>query len=399
MMKILLVNKFLTPRGGSETYLFSLGKALTEAGNDVEYFGMEEKGRIVGNEADSYVSNLDFHSGGIAKIFYPFKIIYSLEAKVKIRKVLDKFQPEVVHLNNFNFQLTPSIIYEIQQYSREKNKKINIFYTAHDYQLICPNHMLRNGNKSNCEKCITGGYLNCIKHRCIHESVIRSAMGALEGYVYKRLNPYQYIHTIICPSYFMEKQLKKDSRFADKTKVIHNFIDIYHPPYAKKEPFILYFGRYSEEKGIRNLLNVCKKNPDIHFCFAGSGPLEDEVNKIPNVNNLGFLAKDELNKLIGKAIFTVFPSEWYENCPYSVMESIALGTPVLAADIGGIKELIEPGRTGELFENGNVVELERKLCNMWKNKTHCIKYADFCKEKKFNTAKTYINELLKIYKE
>lgn len=127
--------------------------------------------------------------------------------------------------------------------------------------------------------------------------------------------------------------------------------------------------------------------------------MEDEVNKIPNVNNLGFLAKDELNELIGKAIFTVFPSEWYENCPYSVMESIALGTPVLAADIGGIKELIEPGRTGELFENGNMVELERKLCNMWKNKTRCIKYADFCKEKKFNTAKTYINELLKIYKE
>ena len=155
-MKVLMVNKFLRPQGGSETYALSLGKVLEKAGNRVEYFGMEEEKRIVGNCAESYTSNMDFHAVGARKFLYPFKIIYSFEARAKIRKVLEKLQPDVVHLNNFNFQLTPSIIYEVHKFSKEKNKRIKIVYTAHDYQLVCPNHMLRNGKGKNCEKCISG---------------------------------------------------------------------------------------------------------------------------------------------------------------------------------------------------------------------------------------------------
>ena len=61
-MKVLMVNKFLRPQGGSETYALSLGKVLEKAGNRVEYFGMEEEKRIVGNCAESYTSNMDFHA-------------------------------------------------------------------------------------------------------------------------------------------------------------------------------------------------------------------------------------------------------------------------------------------------------------------------------------------------
>ncbi|MDE5680517.1 MAG: glycosyltransferase, partial [Lachnospiraceae bacterium] len=147
-MKILMVNKFLYPNGGSETYIFELGKELTRQGHQVEYFGMEHENRIVGNHAESYTSNMDFHTGKLQKLMYPFKIIYSCEARKKIRAVLRDFKPDIVHLNNFNYQLTPSIIYEI------KAHKIPIVFTAHDYQLVCPNHMMINGRTGkNCEKC------------------------------------------------------------------------------------------------------------------------------------------------------------------------------------------------------------------------------------------------------
>ncbi len=76
-MKILMVNKFLYPNGGSETYIFELGKQLKRMGHSVQYFGMEHERRIVGNHVDSYTSNMDFHTGGLGKIAYPFKIIYS----------------------------------------------------------------------------------------------------------------------------------------------------------------------------------------------------------------------------------------------------------------------------------------------------------------------------------
>ena len=110
-MKVLMVNKFLYPNGGSETYIFSLGRELERRGCEVQYFGMEHEGRIVGNHAECYTSNMDFHTGKLQRLLYPFKIIYSVEARRKIRTVLEDFQPDVIHLNNFNFQLTPSIIY------------------------------------------------------------------------------------------------------------------------------------------------------------------------------------------------------------------------------------------------------------------------------------------------
>ena len=104
-MKVLLVNKFLYPNGGSETYIFEIGKKLIEQGHEVQYFGMEHEKRIVGNNAGSYTSNMDFHTGKLQKLLYAFKILYSIEARKKIRVVLEDFKPDVVHLNNINFQI------------------------------------------------------------------------------------------------------------------------------------------------------------------------------------------------------------------------------------------------------------------------------------------------------
>ena len=85
------------------------------------------------------------------------------------------------------------------------------------------------------------------------------------------------------------------------------------------------------------------------------------VNGIKNIKNVGFQKGEALEKLIREARFSIYPSEWYENCPFSVMESQMYGTPVLGADIGGIPELIQVGKTGELFESGNGEDLKRKI--------------------------------------
>lgn len=104
---------------------------------------------------------MDFHNGNkLSKLNYGIKTIYSSEARKKIRAVLDDFKPDVVHINNFNYQLTPSIIIEIIKWRKHNNSKVRIIYTAHDYQLICPNHMCYNLNfHQNCELCINGKFL------------------------------------------------------------------------------------------------------------------------------------------------------------------------------------------------------------------------------------------------
>ncbi len=396
-MKILIVNKFLFPNGGSETYIFELGKKLSEMGHEVQYFGMEHEGRIVGNNAESYTSDMDFHGNGLSKLIYPFKILYSFEARKKIRLVLKDFEPDVVHLNNINFQITPSVIDEIRAY---KKKRIKIVFTAHDYQWVCPNHMMMiPSNKKMCFACEGGRYGECIKNRCIHGSKVKSILGAVEALLHnKLLKTYAKVDKIICPSYFMENKLKTNPLLKDKLITIHNFLDTNVDVNYEKQDYVLYFGRYSEEKGVKTLLEVCKELPDIPFVFAGGGPLEKEVSLIPNIENKGFLRGEELIRLISQAKFCIFPSEWYENCPFTVMEAQTYGTPVLAANVGGVPELLKDGVTGQLFQWGNKKELKEKIVTLWNNSDILQGYIDNCKKTKFITSEEYCEKIIDVYK-
>ena len=400
-MKILMVNKFLYPNGGSETYIFKLGAYLQSQGHEVQYFGMEHDGRIVGNRVEAYTSNMDFHGGSkLTKLLYPIKTIYSVEARKKIRMVLDDFQPDVCHLNNFNYQLTPSIILEIRKWEKQTGHKCKILYTAHDYQLVCPNHMCNNPNThENCEKCLDGHFLNCIKGRCIHGSLAKSAVGTMEATFWKWVGVYKQIDIVICCSHFMKTKLDTNPIFAKKTVVMHNFVDPVEPKEVQKKNYVLYFGRFSEEKGIRTLVQAAKELPEIPFVFAGSGPLEHLLEGIPNIKNVGFQCGEALETLIREARFTVYPSEWYENCPFSVMESQMYGTPVLGADIGGIPELIRVGETGELFESGKAPELIEKIRKLYFDSTVLETYGNGCKTIEFASIDQYVEKFLHILAE
>lgn len=398
-MKILLVNKFLFPKGGAETYVLKIGKELEKMGHEVQFFGMDDENRIVGNAVGKYISKMDFHTKKIERFFYPFKIIYSLEARIKIKDVLLDFKPDVVHLNNFNFQITPSILYEIKRIEKILGKKIKVVYTAHDSQLICPNHLMYISHKRTvCEKCLGGKFVNCTKKKCIHNSRIKSILGSIEGYLYYWLKTYKLIDLIICPSDFLNQKLRTNSLLVQKTITLHNFIDTDTMLCKNKEDYIIYFGRYSYEKGIELLLEICRRLPDIPFVFAGSGPLEDQVNNIENIRNVGFLTGERLRDTISKARISIFPSVCYENCPFSVIESQMYGTPLIAANIGGVPEIIKDGETADLFESGNADDLQEKILKLWNDRERLEKYTKNCREMKYDTLSEYCCKLLNLYK-
>lgn len=387
-MKVLMINKFLYPNGGSETYIFKIGEWLEKNGHEVQYFGMEHAGRCVGNRMNAYTSDMDFHGGSIlSKLTYPIKTIYSSEARKQIRKVLDDFKPDVCHINNFNYQLTPSIILEIKKW----NKNCRIVFTAHDYQLVCPNHMCNNPNThENCEKCLGGHFIKCTKGKCIHGSTAKSAIGTMEALLWNGNGVYKNFDKIICCSEFLKKKMDKNPVFAERTITLHNFVEKVENRDVEKKDYVLYFGRFSEEKGIGTLIQAAKELPDVQFIFAGTGPLESEINGVENIKNVGFQKGQALERLIREAKFSVYPSEWYENCPFSVMESQMYGTPVLGADIGGIPELISVGQTGELFESGNKEELKSKIREM-SEKQYKVDSVNF------DTVDEYCQKLMRIY--
>lgn len=395
-----MINKFLYPNGGSETYIFKLGKALEAHGHEVQYFGMEHEGRCVGNRVNAYTSDMEFHGGSkLAKLTYPIKTIYSFEARKKIRAVLDDFKPDVCHLNNFNYQLTPSIILEMKKWSKQTGHACRIVYTAHDYQLICPNHQLKNPiTHDNCEKCLGGYYGNCVKGKCIHGSITKSMVGMLEAEFWKIRRVYKYIDKIICCSEFLKTKMDTNQIFKEKTVTLHNFVESVGNKSVNKKDYILYFGRFSEEKGIDTLVETCKILPDIQFVFAGSGPLEDKINTVKNIKNVGFQTGEALDTLIREAKFSICPSEVYENCPFSVMESQMYGTPVIGADIGGIPELIDNGKTGVLFESGNVDSLVKTIKKLWNNDNKLKEMSTNCENVEFDTIEQYYDKLLSIYR-
>ena len=397
-MKILIINKFLYPNGGSETYIFKLGECLVSKGHEVQYFGMEHDGRCVGNRINSYTSDMNFHGGSkLSKLAYPIKTIYSKEARVQIRKVLDDFQPDVCHLNNFNYQLTPSIILEIVKWRKDSGRPCKIIYTAHDYQLICPNHMMNNpSTHKNCEKCVGGHFFNCIKGKCIHGSVLKSAIGMLEAIYWNIKGTYQYIDKIICCSDFMKNKMDTNPVFEGKTVTLHNFIDKVEAKSVHKKNYVLYFGRFSWEKGVRTLIDAAKKLPDIKFVCAGTGEYANLMEDVPNIKNVGFQSGKALDTLIREAKFSVCPSECYENCPFSVMESQERGTVVIGARIGGIPELILDEENGLLFESGNADSLAKIIMKLWDNQPLLEKYERACRNLTRDDTSEYTEKFLRL---
>ena len=398
-MKVLLVNKFLFPKGGAETYTFKLGDMLEKHGHSVQYFGLENPKNTVGNKAQAYVSDMDFGAGIGKNLKAPFRIIYSVEARRKIRRVLQDFQPDVVHLNNIQFHLTPSIIIEIEKYRKANKKNTKIIYTAHDYQLICPSHGLFDTDVKVCEKCLGGNYTHCLRTKCMKNSRAKSFLAMADAYYWKYSKAYSYVDTIICPSRFLKSKLDLQERFAKKTVAIHNFIEPQKPSNVEKSDYVLEFGHLCRDKGTLTLLEVAKKMPDVRFVFAGYGVAEAEIEKVANAEYVGFKTGDELKSLIANAACSVYPSEWYENCPFSVIESQMYGTPVIGSRMGGIPELITEGKTGLMFQAANVDDLYNKLGYLLKNPGVLKSFTENCKNVSFETPESYYEKLVKIYGE
>ena len=396
-MKILLVNKFLYPKGGSETYVLKLGEILRSRGHEVQYFGLENEKNTVGNRAGMYVADMDFSAGVLKNLHAPLRIVYNGQARRKIRAVLEDFQPDVVHLNNIQFHLTPSIILEADKYRRKTGRKLRIVYTAHDYQLVCPSHGLFDSNIQICEKCLGGNYTHCLRNKCVKNSRMKSLLGMLDAYFWKYSKAYSCIDTIICCSRFLKSKLDIQERFRHKTVAIHNFVDAVAPRQVEKEGYVLEFGHLSKDKGTETLLEAAKGLPDVKFVFAGYGESEKKIAQTPNAEFVGFKTGADLQELVCRAALTVCPSEIYENCPFSVIESQMYGTPVIGARMGGIPELIREGETGELFEAGNAAELEEKLRKLLFTPGLLAQYSENCKNAKFETSDSYYEKLMGVY--
>jgi glycosyltransferase involved in cell wall biosynthesis len=352
-MRILQANKFFYVRGGSERYYFDLCDLLKARGHDVAHFSMKDDRNLPSEQAPYFVSAVDLNEckGIASRARAAARILYSGEAKDNIGRIIEAWRPDVVHFHNITRQLSPSII------DAASARGVPTVETVHDLFLVCPAHSFY-VRGSICEACGKGAYWHAVTRRCIDGSLASSALGAAEAYAHDLLRLYRKIDRLIAPSLFLKTKISNLSWVKGRVEHLPYFIPL-GPDYSdRNEGYALFAGRISTEKGVGTLLDASSICKEIEFVVAGEGPELETFKRyarsrgLANVRFAGYVTGDSLERLIAGAFCVVTPSLSYENLPLSILEAFARGKPVVAADSGGISELVRDGVTGYVSERG-----------------------------------------------
>lgn len=369
-MKILLVNTYHYMRGGDCRYTLGLGEMLTQSGHDVHYFAMQTPNDLPCRDRKFFVSEIDFRenmtSGGpIAALKVLGRSLYSHEARRKLTGMIEKVKPDIVHLNSIRHHLTKSILPLLA------GCNIPIVWTLHDFKELCPNTSFYDG-RTICEKCIDGNYMHVIGNRCKKGSFLASLVTYLEAVFNSPKRYDKYVDYYIAPSRFLKNKFISNGFDSNRMENIYNYLNInnFKPNYAFRN-YLLFIGRLEKGKGLETMMqgfseaSVC--SPPVGLKIVGTGSQREYLERIvadrgiENVEFTGFLEGKQLETATREAKAVIIPSELYENYPYSGLEAMAYGKPVIGSNIGGIPEQVEDTVTGFLYEPFNPHDLASKI--------------------------------------
>ncbi|PTX44480.1 glycosyltransferase involved in cell wall biosynthesis [Christiangramia gaetbulicola] len=282
-------------------------------------------------------------------------IHWSEKSKKEIGFIMDEFKPDILHVHNYKFVLTPSI------FQAAKDRGIKTVLTLHNYRLMvpCGNFMDRKGRA--CEKCVTKSPVNVILHRCSQGSILKSSLQyRLYTKTKDELNQLiDLVDNYIVLSKFAKNKLSQTGVPINKIRVKPNFIDnsaIERYEEIKKERAV-FIGRLSFEKGILQLIKMWT-NIDYPLYIIGAGPLGVRAKSLassnPNIIFMGEMDNLKVKKFLRESSFMVFPSTLYEGMPITILEAMSQGVPVLASNLGPRNELIENGVNGIIYNINNL---------------------------------------------
>lgn len=366
MKKILIASKFYYRRGGDCIYVLNLEKLLREQGHEVAIFAMDYPDNLDSEWKQYWPSQVDFSGGVKAKLSAAARTLGMGDVVKSFNRLLDDFRPDVVHLNNIHSYLSPILA------TIAHRRGIKVVWTLHDYKLLCPGYScVRDGHT--CELCFTDKS-QVLKQRCMKGSLAASALAWLEAKRWNKATLSRNTDTFICPSQFMASKMAQGGFDHGKLVALNNFIApemikrySIDPPLDIRDDYYCYIGRLSSEKGVETLLKAASQLP-YTLKVAGDGPLAEQLRQDYahnlNIQFLGHLDAQGIHDLLRHARFSVLPSEWYENNPLGVIESLCAGTPVVGARIGGIPELITQGR-GTTFTSGDLDSLKQAIRHTW----------------------------------
>jgi len=360
-MKVVLANKFYFLKGGVERYLLDLEHLLREHGHEPIPFAMRHPANLPTPYSKYFVSRVETEKVKISwsGLRTLGRMFFSFEAQEKLSQLVRRFQPDLVHVHNIYYQISPTIFLTLRELG------VPIVMTVHDYHLLSPQYMRWSHHRV--EDLSRVGIIQAALSRFLKDSFLASLAAAAAFHLHERMGLYHLADRYVVSTNFVKSEMIKKGFNPQKIHLLPFGIEGRRvtPAIGWDHGYVLYVGRLVEEKGIWTLLRAAKNLPQINFKIVGTGPeeagLKKAASQLSNVEFVGFVAGEALWNLYRGARSVVVPSLWQEVFGLVALEAMAAGKPVIASNIGGLPEIVSDRVTGLLVQPGSVPELTEAI--------------------------------------
>lgn len=329
------------------------------------------------------------------------RTLWSQEDYREVRRVIRKCRPDILHVQNDFPLISPAIFYAAH------HEGVPTVLSLRQYRLYCLNaYFFRDGKV--CENCIGQLIpLSGIQHRCYRNSLLGSVVSAGRITLHRLLRTYQrQVDMFIALTEFAYDKFVTHDIPAEKIRVKPNFVDPIPDLITDRDNYVLYVGRLTSEKGVEVMLKAWKTvGVKLPLKIAGSGLLEPTVKAVASssqgIQYLGYQSREQITALLSKAKALIFPSLWYEGLPRVIIEAFAVGTPVIASNLGAMATLITPHRTGLHVPPGDAEALAQAALDIIYNpdQWYAMQMAARSEFETFYTADANYQALLDIYQQ
>lgn len=377
-VKILVLHNKYQISGGEDTVVQNEVELLRRNGHQVELV---------------YFDNSEI-KGLLNTLKAAVEVLYSFSASARLKPIISSFKPDVIHVHNFFPKLSPSVFYLAQK------MQIPIVQTIHNFRMICPSAILMHEEKIFESSLHQRFAFTAVAKKVYRGSYLQTFVLALHNFVHNQIGTWKskVDGLIFLTDFAKEKFLSSKLRLNNENLFIKpNFVEDQGFNYQRETHF-LFVGRLSTEKGIDLLLEAFSQSPH-QLKIIGTGPLENMVreasDKHTNIEFLGKQPHDAVIEYMKNCRALVFPSIWYEGMPMTIIEAFSTGCPVIASDLGAMKNLISHEYNGVKFEVNDTQALINSLDSVTE---HMPENARNTFLENYNSEKNY-SELIAIYTE
>jgi glycosyltransferase involved in cell wall biosynthesis len=345
-LRILQVHNRYREPGGEDAVVASEAELLRQNGNEV---------------IEHVVSNPSGGAGAAASLAVAPWNPVSARA---IRRVALECTPDVAHVHNTWFTLSPSVLGALHR------SNVPVVMTLHNYRLVCLNALVfRDGHP--CTDCVGRSPGPGVRHRCYRDSAVQSAVAAATLSLNRARGTWvDAVDRFIAPSRGLRDTLVAGGlpaeRFIVRPHAVADAGPRTWPPSSSST--VLCVGRVSEEKGVDVLLEAwARARPaGIELVVVGDGPRREELERraVEGVRFTGRLPHEEVRALMLGSRALMFPSVCFEVFPMTLVEAMSAGLPVIASAHGGSAEIVGPIGAQWLAEPGQVQSWVERLANL-----------------------------------